>query len=95
MSSQPRKLVVHVGPPKTASTTLQHALYGSRDLLLNVGILYPEPPPDAHYRTQHADICNAVHARDDEKLRSFAQGVVSQCASRQVDTVLLSSESFS
>ncbi|EBA13022.1 sulfotransferase family protein [Roseobacter sp. CCS2] len=38
-----RRLIVHIGQPKTGTTTLQSALLLSREVLLEEGILYPLP----------------------------------------------------
>ena len=35
------KIILHVGSPKTATTTLQHLLHNNRDLLLENGFMYP------------------------------------------------------
>jgi hypothetical protein len=39
-----RRLIIHAGMHKTASTTLQVALYRNRAALAKVGIVYPTPP---------------------------------------------------
>lgn len=44
-----RKLFLHVGPPKTGTTTLQHFLAANRDPLLQAGILYPLDEP-SHWK---------------------------------------------
>jgi hypothetical protein len=39
-----RRLIIHAGMHKTASTTLQVALYRNRAALAKAGIIYPKPP---------------------------------------------------
>ena len=36
------KILLHIGSPKTGTTTLQRTLYASRDTLADRGILYPK-----------------------------------------------------
>lgn len=50
-SLRKKKIILHIGLPKTGSTALQQALYQSRESLLRQGVLYP-----AH-----------VHREDDPK----------------------------
>lgn len=40
-SAQKKKIIVHIGLPKTGSTALQQALFQSRKALLREGVLYP------------------------------------------------------
>ncbi len=37
-----KKLILHIGMPKTGTTTIQQTLYESRDMLLKNGISYPD-----------------------------------------------------
>ncbi|MEM9010205.1 MAG: hypothetical protein AAGE18_03190 [Pseudomonadota bacterium] len=41
MTSDRPRLIVHIGPQKTATTTIQRALATNRDLLAEAGVLYP------------------------------------------------------
>lgn len=36
------KLLLHVGPPKTGATSLQHAFDENRQILIDHGIYYPQ-----------------------------------------------------
>lgn len=40
-----KKVIVHVGPDKTGSTSIQYSLNRSRDILLKNGIFYPPCGP--------------------------------------------------
>ena len=40
-ASNKKKIILHIGLPKTASTAVQQALYQHRSTLLNQGVLYP------------------------------------------------------
>lgn len=44
-----RRLLLHVGTPKTGTSLLQHALHVRRDELAERGLLYPGTRPDAHF----------------------------------------------
>ncbi|HEX8779738.1 MAG TPA: hypothetical protein VF728_01030, partial [Nocardioides sp.] len=45
----PRRVLVHVGTPKTGTSYLQDVLFRNRDLLREHGILYPADRFDAHF----------------------------------------------
>jgi len=45
----PRRVIVHVGTPKTGTSYLQDVLFRNRDLLREHGILYPADRFDAHF----------------------------------------------
>jgi hypothetical protein len=45
----PRRVLVHVGTPKTGTSHLQDVLFRNRDLLREHGILYPADRFDAHF----------------------------------------------
>ncbi|USR41527.1 hypothetical protein L1F06_008910 [Ectopseudomonas hydrolytica] len=40
-NSHKKKIILHIGLPKTGSTALQQAFYQSREVLLRQGVLYP------------------------------------------------------
>jgi hypothetical protein len=44
-----RKVIVHVGAPKTGTSFVQDLLFGSRDRLTELGICYPADRFDAHF----------------------------------------------
>ena len=58
-------LLLHVGTPKTGTTSLQFALHKSHDLLLRCGILYPDvelhPAPPKHQWIASQLLANERH----------------------------------
>lgn len=46
-------LILHLGAPKTGTTTIQHALYASRALLEDVGYYYPILQQDRPWESHH------------------------------------------
>jgi hypothetical protein len=44
-----RKVIVHVGAPKTGTSFVQDLLFGSRDRLRDLGTCYPADRFDAHF----------------------------------------------
>ena len=48
-SSAPRRIVLHVGAPKTGTSFVQDLLFGNRDRLAALGTLYPADRFDAHF----------------------------------------------
>ncbi len=49
MSGSPRRVLVHVGAPKTGTSFVQEALWSHREVLAEHGILYPADRFDAHF----------------------------------------------
>ncbi len=102
------KLILHIGQPKTGSTSLQNALLDNRRLLRRHGIYYPIPPSR---RTNHGALTSLVfekerwprQIRHRENLRPgsvvreakrIVAKLVSTARSKKWQTVLLSSEYF-
>lgn len=50
MTRNSRRVVLHVGLPKTGTTYLQSVLAARRDVLRDRGVLYPAIRPGAHFR---------------------------------------------
>lgn len=44
-----RRVLLHVGTPKTGTSFVQHLLFSNRETLAQQGILYPGDRPDAHF----------------------------------------------
>jgi hypothetical protein len=44
-----RKILLHVGTPKTGTSYLQDVLFRNREVLAGAGIAYPADRPDAHF----------------------------------------------
>ncbi|MEL6648304.1 MAG: hypothetical protein AAFQ05_11485, partial [Pseudomonadota bacterium] len=91
--SPKRRLVIHAGPHKTASTYIQENLFAARDVLAQAGWLYPQDPIDN--RTGHHDLT----LQADEYLINGAprRGVLedwARAAQKGNQNILLSGESF-
>ena len=97
-------LLLHIGSPKTGTTTLQHALSDNRQNLLDRGILYPEidgkfnhniislifrnNPPVREYARLHGGNPNRL-AEEGWKALEY---IKKQCADTNASTLLISSE---
>ncbi|MDX1744546.1 MAG: hypothetical protein R3324_01295, partial [Halobacteriales archaeon] len=73
-----REVVIHVGPPKTATTSIQHALTGSTDMLRAHGWTYlstgRRSPPH-----NHRDLINALgFSRAGEGVSDIARSLASE-----------------
>lgn len=89
-----KKLFLHVGPPKTGTTTLQHFLAANRDQLFEAGIVYPLEEP-SHWKLA---LCSGLTmwpwTVDESTTCSWE--AIRQASSEYFDKdLLLSSESFS
>jgi hypothetical protein len=83
-----KKLIVHLGPYKTGTSTIQKTLYNNRRVLLRYGVLYPAIPirGEAHHNIPWEDYSEIERIFGNwEKYANLA------CASR----ILISSEHFS
>lgn len=100
------KLILHVGPPKTGTTALQRALFGSRESLLDQSVLYPDPAQGKEYN--HGSLCSLflpyaeaprgikqVSEVDyNAKGQFLAQQIKKQNDEQRPDILILSSEWF-
>lgn len=89
------RLIIHVGPHKSGTTSIQHALHLARDDLAADGILYPPSVVQAHFPEQHSDLAFLVKANEIDQLRQYFQGVFALADERQCPVILLSGEEFS
>ncbi len=100
------KLILHIGPPKTGTTSLQHSLYTKCDRLIEKGVLYPNPLLDGAYN--HGRLCaifvpysdaprgmkdvgEADYIKNGDLLRA---GIIAQTKEDTPETLILSSEWF-
>lgn len=88
------KLTLHIGTPKTATTTLQHTLASSRDFLRDRGVLYPGPLTAHHEWRDVLELIVAGKTRYQSRLQSMTDKLSSEVAASGVAHVLMSSESF-
>jgi hypothetical protein len=101
-------LVLHVGPHKTATTAIQHALDDEREALMERGVFYPSGPKIQGFDQRlpsHAHIpywlrnwssaTIGLEEPDDYGLDSELQSWIDECHRANCHTLLLSSEEFS
>ncbi len=89
-----KRLFIHVGPPKTGTTTVQYMLANNRDKLLEAGIIYPFEEP-SHWRLA---LCSGLTRWPwtVEESDKPTWGTLRQISEANMDKdILLSSESFS
>lgn len=88
------RLVIHVGPHKTGSTSVQRALSAARESLAAAGVWYPPSLDGAVWPDQHADAWVLLR---DGRIADFDRWLASgreEATRRGCDTLLLSSENF-
>ena len=102
--SNGRKIILHIGLPKTGTTTIQNALYANREFLLKQeGILYPslEPNMTTPLRTIFRDSSPQSFANrmagltaEEEAIRrkKYRDLLEAEISSREWDVLLLSAE---
>ena len=93
-----RRAIIHVGMPRTGTTSLQRVLSGLRPNLLDAGVLYPElrlPGVDAvHLSHQHlGEVLDGRRSADERRV--VLDGLEEQLAATAADTLLLSYEGLS
>ncbi|MEM7598069.1 MAG: hypothetical protein AAF382_10270 [Pseudomonadota bacterium] len=92
-ASEKRRLVIHAGPHKTATTYVQENLFAARDALARAGWLYPVDPIDnrtgQHGLTLHAEEYLLEDGARRQILEDWARS-----ARQENQNILLSAESF-
>ena len=90
-----RRAIVHVGTPRTGTSTFQRVLYNHRAALLEAGILYPELKP-RWVETPHLNHQHLGEALDGRRTaaegREMLDHLEQQLQSTTADTVILSYE---
>jgi hypothetical protein len=86
------KLFLHVGTPKTGTTTLQHACNASRESLLTRGILYPDVDLNPGPSPKHQWMINLLLAEDLGGFSRNIRRVVDQARATNASRVVLSTE---
>lgn len=89
------RLILHVGPHRTGTTSIQRTLHGARMELAADGILYPESIPEAHYPEQHSDLALLIKARRSDQVRQYCENVLATAEKGGCPVILLSGEEFS
>jgi hypothetical protein len=88
------KLTLHIGTPKTATTTLQHTLAASREFLRKMGVLYPGPLTAHHEWRDMLDLIAEGKTRHRAGLQKMKDQLAAEVAAAGIAHVLMSSESF-
>jgi len=84
-------LFIHIGMPKTGTTSLQGALNSNRQLLINQGILYAK----ADFTGAHHDIAQWVRLeKDKDFLLQFFKEAVEEYKKNNCTRIVISSEYF-
>lgn len=69
------ELTIHIGPPKTASTSLQSTLAANRQRLLRAGVLYPESPGHEPNQQYAAAVDLAAQTHTSRQLSRFSRAL--------------------
>lgn len=92
-----RRAIVHIGMPRTGSTSFQGMLCNLRSRLEGVGVLYPElslPGQFGDNPVNHKALAEALHSRSAAERRAGAACLETALATTEADTVILSYEDF-
>lgn len=94
-----RRAIIHIGMPRTGSTSFQEVLAGLRPKLASAGLLYPElAPPGSHpdLNVNHQPLGEVLDGRRPRAERAIVLGRLDASLRRtDADTVILSYEDFS
>lgn len=85
------ELILHVGTPKTGTTTLQFFLDEEYDNLLQENILYPKQYLNSHV-PKHQWLVTFLKNGDFKTLFSYLEEIILEAKSKEVRTVFLSTE---
>lgn len=89
------KLILHVGPHKTGTTSIQKALHAERGRLQKDGILYPPSIANAHFAEQHSDLAFLLQRGDVEQIWAWLAESLQAATQARCHFVLISGEEFS
>ena len=85
------RIIIHIGTPKTGSTSLQNMLRHNRETLAQSGVLYPQISAAAHHNP--LALCHYQPGSHDDGQTAW-QTVTAQAHKAQPHTVILSTETF-
>lgn len=88
-----KSLFVHVGPHKTATTSLQHFLFSYRRCLLAKSVCYPVISPNTPHKINHNDLAIAMQRGETQSLARYLEIITLQGAQSKI--ILISGEEFS
>ena len=83
------KIVIHMGLHKTGSTSFQNFLNLNKEILMDVGILYPviDDNEESHWK-----IANQIILDNWSYLEDYFKKVISIAKNNNIKTILISSE---
>lgn len=91
MTSQKPTIFIHIGTPKTGTTSLQTAFKSCEQLLLEKMVLYP----NAMFFGGHHDLArNIKNSKDSSIISSFFEDITSAYHQKDFNKVVISSEAF-
>ncbi|EAH7586191.1 hypothetical protein BGG35_07520, partial [Campylobacter lari] len=88
---------VHIGTPKTGTTSIQHFLYANKDLLLEEKILYPSSIIlNEQYDPQHWNLATLLNnfCKDDVLQNALVAALYNEIKNTNPKSVVFSSEAF-
>jgi hypothetical protein len=88
------RLVIHVGPHKTGSTSVQSAFHEHRSRLIDHGVFYPRPPA-GDFPESHSDAAFLLLKGQAREFDAWLAEAWRQARAAACDVLLLSSEEFS
>jgi hypothetical protein len=94
------EIVAHIGPHRTATTSLQELLDGNREKLIEYGIYYPKYAIDskAHHvlawACQHRNMGLIGHSNEIRSCNSILKDWLNEAQDEKCGTLLVSSEEF-
>ena len=88
------RLVIHVGPHKTGSTSVQAAFHEHRSRLADHGVFYP-PAPAGEFPESHSDAAFLLLKGQAREFDAWLMDSWRQARAAACDAMLLSSEEFS
>jgi hypothetical protein len=93
-----RRAIVHIGMPRSGSTSFQYVLASLRDALAGVGILYPDLTPQSADQERHLNHQHFGETLDNRRprheRRELLQNLSDMLSRHDGDTVILSYEDF-
>lgn len=91
-----KKILLHIGPPKTGSSAIQKCFLDNRELLLTEGIFYPAHYTDVNgISSGHQETILSKNERGEFVIdRAKISAVIEQFNSSTAHTMVLSSEAF-
>ncbi len=88
------RVVLHIGLPKTATTTIQHTLWLARDVLAERGVTYPGPYVGHHALSKNLDLVALGKLRGLARVEALLQGFAAEAERDQSRQLLISSEAL-